>query len=104
MRDEFVVAFNNYYISKIVRTCEFLNLEQGDKSVTIYEQKNVNLSYFATHFHLIDITRERLLETKLTPRYKNYVVPQRLKILREVVDTTLLLEWNKKIEKKSCEA
>lgn len=87
-----------------LRNNEFLHLQQSDMSITQYDQKFVNLTYFAVHLQHTNMATVKLFEEKINLKYKNFMVSQRLNTFREVVDIAKVLERNKELEQKNKEA
>lgn len=65
--------FDKDYISPTVRAMrmnEFINLKQGDMTITEYEKKFTSLSYFIDSINLFDYVKARMFENKVHLRSK----------------------------------
>lgn len=78
----------------------FINLEQGDMTVSKYDKKFISLSYFADYMNPSSDIKARMFENKLHPWYNNFVSLQCLPTFKVVVDYARVIEHNKDEEKK----
>ena len=93
-----MISFEWRFVTETVkglRGQEFLNLQQGDMTVSEFEQKFLEMSRFASHMQLSDFALARLFENKLHPRYKEMVSLSCFSTLREVVDSARVCEMTK---------
>ncbi|XP_047307490.1 uncharacterized protein LOC124911039 [Impatiens glandulifera] len=87
--DTFKKAFYNTYFPKSLRQekeMEFINLKQGNMTVTEYQARFVELAKFAQSWMGSEITKARKFEMGLSPHIRQVVVPFELNTFIEVVD------------------
>ena len=90
-------AFERQFISETVkglRGQEFLNLHQGDMSVSEFEDKFLEMANFASHMTLSNFAMARLFENKLNPKYKRMEASSCFPTFREVVDSARVCEMS----------
>jgi len=94
-----------HFISTAVRAgkeAELLALEQGDMTVSGYEDRFISLSHFTDMFQT-EKKKARMFERGLRPQFKKFVFSQRLHTLGEVVDSAKALELESVVSQKSRE-
>ena len=95
-----------HFISTAVRAgkeAELLALEQGDMTVSGYEDKFISLSHFTDNMFQTEEKRHECLRGDSGLSSKSLFFSQRLHTLGEVVDSTKALELESVVSQKSRE-